>query len=97
MVEQVLQAGAEKVDDQDVVEPFLAEVIDIRNPGWMRSVMFLERETGVCVWWWLCVRVSNADNGKHENKQSLATSTTTSTVAQGPRRDSPLQSIARIV
>lgn len=49
MVEQVLQAGAEKVDDQDVVEAFLAKVIDIRNPGWMRSVMLLERGVYVVV------------------------------------------------
>lgn len=33
VVEQVLQAGAEKVDDQNVVEAFLAEIIDIRNPS----------------------------------------------------------------
>ena len=33
MVEQVLQTGTEQVDDQNVVEAFLAEIIDIRNPG----------------------------------------------------------------
>jgi hypothetical protein len=43
MVEQVLQAGAEQVDDQDVVQALLAKVIDIRNPGcdmlaWARSI-----------------------------------------------------------
>jgi hypothetical protein len=36
VVEQVLQAG---VDDQDVVEAFLAEVIDIRDPGCRTSVV----------------------------------------------------------
>ena len=77
MVEQVLQAGAEKVDDQDVVEAFLAKVIDIRNPGWMRSVMLLERG----VRGGGCVRVSDVDNGKQENNESLATSTTTTTVS----------------
>lgn len=34
VVEQVLQAGAEQVDDQDVMETFLAEVINIRDPGY---------------------------------------------------------------
>lgn len=33
MVEQVLQTGTEQVDDQNVVEAFLAEIIDIRDPG----------------------------------------------------------------
>jgi hypothetical protein len=36
VVEQVLQAGPEQVDDQDVVEAFLAKVIDIRDPGCTR-------------------------------------------------------------
>jgi hypothetical protein len=31
MVEEVFQARSEQVDDQDVVEAFLAEVIDVRN------------------------------------------------------------------
>ena len=33
VIEQVLQAGSEQVNDQDVVEAFLAEVVNIRNPG----------------------------------------------------------------
>ena len=33
VIKQVFQAGSEQVDDQDVVEPFLAEVIDVRDPG----------------------------------------------------------------
>ena len=33
MVEQVLQARAEEVDHQNVVKAFLAEIIDIRDPG----------------------------------------------------------------
>jgi hypothetical protein len=39
VVEQVFQAGAKEVDDQDVVEAFLAEVIDIRDPGCRTSVV----------------------------------------------------------
>ena len=34
VVEQVLQAGAEQVDDQDVVQALLAKVVNIRNAGW---------------------------------------------------------------
>jgi hypothetical protein len=40
VVEKVLQAGAEEVDDQDVVQALLAKVIDIRDPGCRSSVMF---------------------------------------------------------
>jgi hypothetical protein len=38
VVEQVLQTGTEQVDDQDVMEAFLAKVIDIRDPGYEKSV-----------------------------------------------------------
>ena len=41
VVEQVLQAGSEQVDDQDVVQAFLAEVVDIRDPGCDMSVEFV--------------------------------------------------------
>jgi hypothetical protein len=41
VVEQVLQAGAEEVDDQDVVEAFLAKVIDVRDPGWRMLVILV--------------------------------------------------------
>ena len=33
MVEKVLQAGPQQVNDQDVVETLLAEVVDIRDAG----------------------------------------------------------------
>ena len=33
VVEQVLQTGAQQVDDQDVVQALLAKVVDIRDPG----------------------------------------------------------------
>lgn len=33
VVEEVFQTGSEKVNDQDVVQAFLAEVIDIRDPS----------------------------------------------------------------
>lgn len=33
MVEEVLKRGAEEVDDQDVVEAFLSEVVNIGNAG----------------------------------------------------------------
>lgn len=33
MVEEVLKRGAEEVDDQDVVEAFLSEVVNIGNTG----------------------------------------------------------------
>jgi hypothetical protein len=35
VVEEILETGAEQIDDQDVVQAFLAEVVDIRNAGWM--------------------------------------------------------------
>jgi hypothetical protein len=38
VVEQVLQAGAEQVDDQDVMETFLAEVITLGIPATTMSV-----------------------------------------------------------
>lgn len=31
MIEEVFQRRAEEIDDQDVVQPFLAEVVDIGN------------------------------------------------------------------
>jgi hypothetical protein len=43
VVEQVLQARAEEVNDENVVEALLTKVIDIRDPGCMRSVLFLGR------------------------------------------------------
>ena len=33
MIEQILQTGAQQVDNQYVVQAFLAKVIDIRNTG----------------------------------------------------------------
>jgi hypothetical protein len=33
VVEQVLQTWTEQVDDQDIVQAFLAKVINIRDPG----------------------------------------------------------------
>lgn len=51
MVEQVLQAGPEQVNDQDVVEAFLAEVIDIRNSGCVASVLLAQH---VFVGAWVC-------------------------------------------
>jgi hypothetical protein len=33
VVEQILKRRAKQVDDQDVVEAFLAEVVDIGNPS----------------------------------------------------------------
>jgi hypothetical protein len=33
MVKEVLERGAEEVDDQDVVQAFLAEVVHVRNAG----------------------------------------------------------------
>ena len=36
VVEQVLQAGAEEVNDQNVVKALLAKVIDIRDPGYSK-------------------------------------------------------------
>jgi hypothetical protein len=33
VVKQILQRGAKEVDDQDVVQTFLAEVVDIGNAG----------------------------------------------------------------
>lgn len=53
MVEEVLQTGAEEVNDQNVVEAFLAKVINIRDPGCLWSVLFL-RYMCMCVC--VCVR-----------------------------------------
>ena len=38
VVEQVLQTGAEQIDDQDVVQALLSKVINIRNAGYMALV-----------------------------------------------------------
>jgi hypothetical protein len=38
VVEEILERWSEEVDDQDVVEAFLAEVVDIRNSRCSRSV-----------------------------------------------------------
>ena len=38
MIEQVLETGTEQVDHQDVVQAFLAKVINIRDPGYDMSV-----------------------------------------------------------
>jgi hypothetical protein len=38
VVEQVLQTGTEQIDDQNVVQAFLTEVVDIRDPGYDMSV-----------------------------------------------------------
>jgi hypothetical protein len=34
VIEEILQAGAQKVDDEDVVQALLAEVIDVGDAGW---------------------------------------------------------------
>lgn len=50
MVEEILQAGSEKVDDQDVVEALLAEVIHIRDTGYTLSAFIrptMKSERGV--------------------------------------------------
>jgi hypothetical protein len=38
MVEQILETGAQQVDDQDIVEALLAEIVDIGNAGCETSV-----------------------------------------------------------
>jgi hypothetical protein len=37
MVEEILQRGPKKINDQDVVETLLAKVVDIRNAGCSRN------------------------------------------------------------
>ena len=44
VVEEVLQTGSEKVNDENVVETLLAKVIDIRDPGCTRLVLVLNAE-----------------------------------------------------
>ena len=54
MVEQILQTGAQQVDDQDVVQALLAKVVDIRDPGCDVLVKFgyirgrCQAASGVC-------------------------------------------------
>ena len=33
VVKEILKGGTEKIDDQDVMQTFLAEVVDIGDPG----------------------------------------------------------------
>ena len=37
MVEEIFEGGAKEIDDQDVVEAFLAEVVDVRNAGYRKG------------------------------------------------------------
>ena len=54
VVEQILQTGAQQVDDQDVVQALLAKVVDIRDPGCDVLVKFgyirgrCQAASGVC-------------------------------------------------
>lgn len=49
VIEKILQAGSEEVDDQDVMQTLLAKVVDIRDSGCGMSVRFLvNRNTCVC-------------------------------------------------
>lgn len=51
VIEKILQAGAEKVNNEDVVETFLTKVIDIRDPGYWMSVMRIAgRQRGCRTW-----------------------------------------------
>jgi hypothetical protein len=38
VIEEVFQTGPEEVDDEDVVEALLAEVVYIRNAGYMEGL-----------------------------------------------------------
>jgi ABC-type transporter Mla MlaB component len=46
VVEQVLQAGAEKVNNEDVVQALLAKVVNIRDAGWAMLA-----RAGEAAWW----------------------------------------------
>jgi hypothetical protein len=47
VVEKILQAGAEEVDDQDVVEALLSEVVHIGDAGCSRVSLCLAVERGL--------------------------------------------------
>jgi hypothetical protein len=47
VVEQVLQAGAEQVDNEDVVQTLLAKVVNIRDAGW---AMLAGCRCGMVMW-----------------------------------------------
>lgn len=53
VVEQVLQTGAQQVNDQDVVQTLLAKIVNIRDPGCEKSVESLS--LCVCVYVCACV------------------------------------------
>jgi hypothetical protein len=38
MIEEIFKRGAEEVDHEDIVKPFLTKVIDIRNTSYSKSV-----------------------------------------------------------
>ena len=57
VVEQVLETGTEQVDDQNVVQAFLAEVINIRDPGCHTSVEFIEACSCIRGCWDAAVRL----------------------------------------
>ena len=50
VVEEILQTGTEQIDYQDVVEAFLPEVVDIRNPSCRRSVCYPLLVVCLCCW-----------------------------------------------
>lgn len=37
IIEQILETGTQQVNDQDVVQPFLAKVVDVRDAGCRKS------------------------------------------------------------
>lgn len=37
MIEEIFETGSEQVDDEDVMQPFLAEVVDVGNAGYMEE------------------------------------------------------------
>lgn len=37
MIEEILETGSEQVDDEDVMQPFLTEVVDVGNAGYMEE------------------------------------------------------------
>jgi len=38
VIKEIFKGGSEQVNDQDVVEAFLAKVIDIRDTSYLQSV-----------------------------------------------------------
>lgn len=49
VIEEVFQAGAEQIDDQDVVQTFLSKVVDVGDSSYAMLEVLLAMSTCICL------------------------------------------------